>query len=86
MKARLVMPMVSTCAWSGLTKPARFGFGQTMTVVVWDGDYRVSGDDGTIDMPATLERLRAVTRAFKEALVQRATAAPAAPQADQAVA
>ena len=67
-----------------LTKPARFGFGQTMTVAVWDGDYRVSGENGTIDMPATLARLRAVTRAFKEALAHRG--APAAPQADQAVA
>lgn len=54
-----------------LVKPKRFGYGETMTVAILDGDYRASSRDGSIDFDATLERLRLVERVFMDAVRQR---------------
>lgn len=39
-------------------RPQRLGMGQTMTVAVFEGDYRNAKTDGTLDFEATLRTLR----------------------------
>jgi hypothetical protein len=39
-------------------KPKRLGTGQTMTVAVFEGDYRIAKTDGTLDFEPTLRTLR----------------------------
>ena len=51
-----------------LKKPGRFGTGQWMTVCIYDGDYRVSNDEGVLDMDETVSRLKqaeAILESFK---------------------
>jgi len=51
-------------------KPSRWGLGKTMTVQVYDGDYRRLDADGRLDMDATLDLLQSaskVMRRFREA-------------------
>ncbi len=44
-----------------LSKPARFGIGETMTVCVFDGNYRQM-KDGVIDMDETIKILNQVEK------------------------
>lgn len=39
-------------------KPSRFGYGQYMTVAILEQEYRITNDDGIINMGATLEMLK----------------------------
>lgn len=39
-------------------RPGRFGYGQYMTVAILDQEYRITNDDGIINMEATLEILK----------------------------
>lgn len=39
-------------------KPARLGSGESMTVALYDGEYRVLNAEGVLDFDATLARLR----------------------------
>ncbi len=41
-----------------VVRPKKFGYGTAMTVAIFDGDYRVTGPDGCLDMVPTLARLR----------------------------
>ena len=41
-----------------VVKPRRLGFGQTMTVAVLEADYRVTDQEGRLDVGATVARLR----------------------------
>ena len=41
-----------------IKKPKRFGNGSHMTVCIFDGEYRKTKDDGTIDIPSTIDLLR----------------------------
>jgi hypothetical protein len=68
--------ILAICRVRGLhvVKPPRFGHGYTMTVAVLDGDYRVAGSDGAIDMKATVGLLRRVDEAFQVALANDAFA------------
>ncbi len=43
-------------------KPKRFGNGSHMTVCIFDGEYRKAKDDGTIDIPSTIDLLRKAER------------------------
>lgn len=56
----------------GFARPGRFGHGQCMTVAT-RGDYRVTGADGRIDLPATVQLLREAAAALSR-LVAEATA------------
>ena len=39
-------------------KPKRFGNGRTMTVAVFESDFRITNDNGTLNYDLTLERLQ----------------------------
>lgn len=49
-----------------LTKPQRFGLGQYMTVIVAQGDYRQTSQDGLIDVQATVHGLKKMQGFLKE--------------------
>jgi hypothetical protein len=55
-----------------LVRPPRFGRGETMTVAMLDGDYRLVGSDGNLDLDATIHLLRDVEAAFGDAVGEQA--------------
>lgn len=50
-----------------VVKPRRLGLGRTMTVAVLEADYRVTDQEGRLDVGATVERLREAEVALDEA-------------------
>lgn len=51
-----------------IDKPKRFGSGKHMTVAVLNGDWRVFGDDGRLDLEATVKVLENAQRVVDEAM------------------
>lgn len=51
-------------------KPARFGDGQTMTVAVFDRDYRTVSEDECVDIMATAGNLRDLAKVLKRAVAR----------------
>jgi hypothetical protein len=50
-----------------VVRPRRLGFGQTMTVAVLETDYRVTNEEGCLDVDATVARLREAEMVLDEA-------------------
>ena len=46
-------------------RPAKFGSGRWMTVAILDGSYRQTGDEGTLDLEATIALLKSATTFVK---------------------
>ncbi|MGC3990623.1 MAG: hypothetical protein QM796_13270 [Chthoniobacteraceae bacterium] len=46
-------------------RPGRFGNGEYMTVSVLRGTYRITRDDGLLDLPLTIQHLKKVNDGFK---------------------
>ena len=50
-----------------IKKPARFGYGKTMTVAILEGDWRRSGSGGRLDLEKTVEVLNKAERVLQAA-------------------
>lgn len=54
-----------------VVRPQRLGAGQTMTVALYDGDFRVLNSQGCLDVGATVNVLRRATEVLDEAVVAK---------------